>query len=99
MKAKSFLLLLVFLFLKVGLAHSLSHSFSHDDLDECEQCILIVDSNKTQTFDGANSSNNDDFIRKEVITKPILWLRPILNLYLDLLFQKIGLLDKSGQKY
>ena len=74
MKAKSFLLLLVFLFLKVGLAHSLSHSFSHDDLDECEQCILIVDSNKTQTFDGANSSNNDDFIRKEVITKPILFL-------------------------
>lgn len=80
MKFKSILLLFIFLFLKIGVAHSLSHSFSHDNLDDCEQCILIVDSNKTQTFDGANSSYTNNFITKEGLTKPIflLYKNPIV---------------------
>lgn len=74
MKFKSIFLLFVFLFLKIGVAHSLSHSFSDDHIDDCEQCILIVDANKTQTFDEANFDDINDIIKIETVSKPIVLL-------------------------
>lgn len=71
MKFKSIFLLTVFLFLKIGVAHSLSHTFSHDDLNDCEECFLIVKSNKTQTFDGVVNSYNNELLKEIVLQKPI----------------------------
>ncbi|PQJ79992.1 hypothetical protein BTO18_12780 [Polaribacter porphyrae] len=70
-KIKSVFLLFIFLFFKIGVAHSLSHSFSHDNLDNCEQCILIVDANKTQTFDYAKSSYNNEPAKEFYTSKTI----------------------------
>ncbi|GAA3603394.1 hypothetical protein GCM10022396_20940 [Flavivirga amylovorans] len=69
-RVKSILLLLVFTLLKIGVAHSLSHAFSHDDLDDCEQCILIVDSNKIKAFGGHSYSYSSDVINIVVLPKP-----------------------------
>jgi hypothetical protein len=80
MKFKSIFLLFVFFFLKVGVAHSLSHTFSDNHADECEQCFLIVDSNKTQTFDGTISAYSNNFIKKDRLPKPslLLYKNPII---------------------
>jgi hypothetical protein len=80
MKFKSIFLLFVFLFLKIGVAHSLSHSFSDDHVDECEQCVLIVDSNKTQTFDGSSSFDNSNIVKEEALKKPsfLLYKNPLV---------------------
>ena len=65
------MLLLVFALLKIGVAHSLSHTFSHDDTDDCEQCILIVESNKTKTFYGHSNSYTIEVNHVELLTKPL----------------------------
>lgn len=71
-KLKSILLLLVFAMLKIGVAHSLSHAFSNDDVKHCEQCLLIVDSNKTKPFDGFSYSYSSDILDVEVLPKPFV---------------------------
>jgi len=44
---KGIFFLPVFVFINIGVVHLLSHALSHDDFEDCEQCILIVDFNKT----------------------------------------------------
>lgn len=73
-RIKSILLLLIFTFLKIGVAHSLSHAFSHDDINDCEHCILIADSNKTKTFNGHSYTYSSDVIKKEALPKPFILL-------------------------
>ncbi len=62
------------MFLKIGVAHSLSHAFSHDDINDCEQCILIVDSNKTKAFNGHSHFYPSDVIKINVLPKPLTLL-------------------------
>lgn len=73
-KQKSILLLLIFVFLKIGVAHSLSHAFSHDDLNDCEHCILITNSNKTNTFIGDTFPQTIYVIQAAVTDKPVTLL-------------------------
>lgn len=51
---KSAFLLLLFLFVKLGIGHAISHEFSHDDSEECQECVLIVETNNTFSFDNPN---------------------------------------------
>lgn len=71
MKLKSIFLLCIFLLLKVGVAHSFSHSFLDNNLDDCEQCVLIVDSNKTQPFDYVKSSYNNELAKDYYVSNAI----------------------------
>ena len=80
-RIKSISLLLVFILLKIGVAHSLSHAFSHDDFDDCEQCVLIVDSNNTKTFNGHLYPYSSDVIKIDVLPKPftLLYKNPLFR--------------------
>ena len=46
-KIKSILLLIIFVWLNIGVAHAISH----DDTIECDHCIIIIDSNNTKAYD------------------------------------------------
>lgn len=52
---KSTFLLLLFLFLKLGIGHAISHEFSHDEPEDCQECVLIVETNNTFSFDNPNT--------------------------------------------
>jgi len=91
LKTKSVLLLLIFVFLKVGIAHSLTHTFSHDDINDCEQCVLIVNSNKTKAFNGHLSASLADVEITQTIQKPLslLYKNPLFKAqYYVLCFNK-----------
>ena len=69
----------------------MSHAFSHDDLHDCEECFLIVESNKTDTFhSGFHSYDNSAKITDEVL-KPykVIYKNPIIKEhYFYFLFNK-----------
>lgn len=52
---KSVFLLLLFLFVKLGIAHAISHEFSHNDSEECQECVLMVKTNNSFSFDNPKS--------------------------------------------
>lgn len=71
---KSFILLFVFVFLKLGIAHAITHEFDHHDMADCEQCVLIVDSNKNQSLDRVSTSYSGELVKNRFETKPITFL-------------------------
>jgi hypothetical protein len=82
-RIKSISLLLIFILLKLGVAHSLSHAVSHDDIDSCEHCILLIESNKNNAFDNSSSGHDYEIIVYETIDKPFksLYKNPLFNDY------------------
>ena len=67
-------MLFIFVFLKLGIAHAISHELDHLDVVDCEQCVLIVDSNKNQSLDRISPSYSGELEKKEIETKPIILL-------------------------
>ncbi|NVJ88504.1 MAG: hypothetical protein HWD82_03585 [Flavobacteriaceae bacterium] len=80
MKFKSTLLLFIFLFLKLGVAHALNHTVSEHEVDNCEYCLFIADSNNTQTSDIDNSSFEISNNFQKKLSKPqyLLYKNPII---------------------
>lgn len=80
---KSALLLLAFLFFKLGIAHELSHVISDDDSHNCEQCVMLVDSNKTNPFNGSLYTYTED-VKVTEVSLTVLQLQyknPLFNDY------------------
>ncbi len=80
---KSIVLLSIFVLLKLGFSHAISHTFSHDDIADCEDCFLILDSNKNKTFDYhayVYDSSNSLVVNfhKPVI---LLYTSPVISIY------------------
>jgi hypothetical protein len=73
MRFKSILLLLIFLFLKLGIGHSLSHEFSHQETEDCQECVLITESNIKYGFDNS-SSDFDNVSQKRILPKSTTFL-------------------------
>ncbi|WP_298521005.1 hypothetical protein [uncultured Kordia sp.] len=71
---RSLLLLAIFVLLKMGVAHSMSHAFSHDDVAECEDCFLILDSNEKNLFDSHTDTFEETTLLVETLHKPIILL-------------------------
>jgi hypothetical protein len=73
MKFKSIFLLFIFLFLKLEILHSISHVFSDNHTDDCEQCVLIAEANETQTFKiFVNTYTNNNFKVKKFANPYVL---------------------------
>lgn len=83
LKIRSLLLLAIFLFLKMGIAHSMTHAFSHDDVAECNDCFLILNSNEKNHFDYCTESFEATIIVTQPVHKPvaILYKKPFVTLY------------------
>lgn len=82
-RLKSSLLVLVFLLFKLGIAHELSHVISDDDSHNCEQCIMLVDSNKINPFDGSSYTYTQNVIIAEASSTAfqLLYKNPLFNDY------------------
>ncbi|WP_420571381.1 hypothetical protein [Kordia sp.] len=76
-------MLIIFILIKLGVAHSVSHAFSHDDITDCDHCILIIDSNKTHSFDCNTEVYENTICYVESTYKPviILYKNPITRAY------------------
>jgi hypothetical protein len=67
----------------MGIMHSVSHAFSHDEITDCEDCFLIIDSNEKNQFDYHTATSEEPTIFVEPIHKPIILLykNPIIRVY------------------
>ncbi len=76
-------MLIIFVFVKMGVAHSISHTFSHDDIADCDHCILIIDSNQKHSFDHNTDTYETNICFVESNHKPIILLykNPIIRVY------------------
>lgn len=76
-------MLIIFVLIKIGVAHSISHAFSDDDIADCEHCILIIDSNKTHSFDHNTNAYEKTTFFVESTHKPIILLykNPVIRVY------------------
>ncbi|MFK7748407.1 MAG: hypothetical protein AB8B65_08460 [Kordia sp.] len=63
--------------------HSISHAFSHDEVADCEDCFLILDTNEKNLFDYHTVNNVETTSFVTPIHKPItlLYKSPIIRVY------------------
>jgi len=80
---KSIVLLVIFIALKLEIAHALSHVFCHhDEAADCDHCFLIVDSKKKHSFNYQSYTYEIENDAKAAVHKPILLLykNPIVSI-------------------
>jgi hypothetical protein len=80
---QSVALLIIFVFLKMGIAHAASHTFSHEEVADCEDCFLIIDTNTKNLFDFHSNTYEATTQHTSTLHKPIvlLYKSPIIHEY------------------
>jgi len=80
---RSLLLLAIFILLKMGVSHSMSHAFSHEDVADCDDCFLILESNEKHHFDVSTDTFEETSSFVVPFHKPVILLyqNPIATVY------------------
>lgn len=67
----------------MGIAHSLSHEFSHDDVAECEDCFFILDANEKHHFNYVTEGYEEVTSSVLAAHKPVilLYANPVIAVY------------------
>ena len=88
---KSFVLLSIFILLKIGVAHAVTHAISNDDLSDCDHCILVINSNENKVFTSNSYSYSGLVHSIDFESKPVnvLYKNPLVkNQYSGFYFNK-----------
>lgn len=58
----------------MGIAHEISHAFSHDEIADCEDCFLMLDANEKNLFNYQSQVYEENALIVSCAHKPILLL-------------------------